>query len=1605
MMMTKNGRQTQKRLPSLARKKLILKDTYMNTKYTFLKKCYVVALLVMIQLITSQQVFAQLSGNKSIPGDYGTIALAITDLNIAGVGPGGVTFNVAAGHTETLSGKITLTATGTLANPIVIQKSGAGTNPKITAYTGTVATPSVVADGFFVLAGSDYVTIDGIDLEESGANSTTTTMMEYGYGLFKASATNGCQNNIIRNCTITLNRLQNTTWTTPGFNGSTGIAVLNSLHNSASALTVTTAAGSNSNNKFYTNTIQNCNAGIVFVGFAATLGVGPAPTAGTFLGDLNNDVGGSSSATGNNILNFGGGAATNPSTGIHAASQWSMNCSYNTLNNNDGSGVDHTTTLRGINFATGATSAKLDCNYNNITLTGGGTTAQLSGIENQFGSTPLSSNTVNINNNTLAIEYRTATSGPLYGILSSGATPAILNINNNTISGIDYSATTLAGSGLVYGIQSSGSSASMTHNINGNSISNIARTGTSGGTTIGIFVSAGTTGMVVNANSNTISAFDIGGTGTGSNMFGIQTPTGTITCNNNNISNLQISKTSGTGQLYGIYNVASPVNETYNNNTISSLTNAGTGATWGMLFNTVAGTRTVSGNIIHTISAAGTTVGGMSHTTSSPNINKNKIYNIQSTSTGAPTVSGILVTSMGASGSATIHNNLIGDLKAPNASTTSTVPPSTAPTIRGINITATTTSSGVFIYYNTVLIEGTTSGTNFGTAALFVSGSSTSTTANLRLRNNILVNKCTAKGTGYAVAYQRSSTFLNNYDAVSNNNLYFAGTPSATNLICYDGTNSYQTLADFKAAMATRDAASVTENVQFTSTTGANSAFLQVVPGTASLAESGGAAISTFENDYAGTSVRNGYPKAGQVNGGGTAPDIGAYEYDGTPNAVCVAPTNQATGLTLTPASTTVNVSFTAASPAASGYLVVAASGAAPTNPVNGTSYSVGSTVLGAGTLVLYNGSATSFTGTGLTALTAYTIYVYAYNNAFCIGGPSYNTTSPISASTTTCIAAPSLNAITNLLTTSFSANWNAVSGATAYELDVSTASNFSSFVTGYNAQNVGNVTTFSITGLTQGTTYHFRVRAVTGTCTSSSGTNSVLTAVPMPFSESFASYPPANWLEATGALTSSATLTGTASTWLGSNFANVAGNTGFKINLYVNPGTVNDWVISPNIFIGSAGAMLKYRWALTGWNNTTSQSDFGSHTVRVVISTDGGSTWSTTNVIKTYSGTGSFSNSGVFDSVVLTGYSGTIRIGFLASFNTNAPDIDFHVDDVQVLGVPSCSTVPTPADLATGIALLPTLSWGTVSDATQYDVFLNSSTPTTTLLAGNLTSATHTVASALSPNTTYYWKVVPKNHIGSATGCTDWSFTTGAPSPTISAGTLNAFGNVCANVASNADSFTVSGAFLNANVEVGALAGYSYATTLNGTYTSTLSLAPSSGTLASTKVYVKFTPTSVATFNGNIAVTSTGATTQNVAVTGSGVGVSNPTLSSAGSAAVTSNSAANISNSTVSSTGCASITGYGIEYSTTNGFTTGTGTQVSGTGFSGAAGGTFNTSLTGLTSNTTYYYRSYATNSSGTAYSIQSSFKTPRSVPMHLHHTHLPIGQKLQVHCQPLLP
>ena len=87
----------------------------------------------------------------------------------------------------------------------------------------------------------------------------------------------------------------------------------------------------------------------------------------------------------------------------------------------------------------------------------------------------------------------------------------------------------------------------------------------------------------------------------------------------------------------------------------------------------------------------------------------------------------------------------------------------------------------------------------------------------------------------------------------------------------------------------------------------------------------------------------------------------------------------------------------------------------------------------------------------------------------------------------------------TNTTPTEFTANWLAAQGVTGYRIDVSDNILFDTFVSGYHDIDVGNVTSFQITGLSPQTGFHyFRVRGVNNTGT---GANSNVIIVGIVFS------------------------------------------------------------------------------------------------------------------------------------------------------------------------------------------------------------------------------------------------------------------------------------------------------------------------------------------------------------------------------------------------------------------------------------------------------------------------------------------------------------------------
>jgi len=560
-------------------------------------------LTFLIAFAISSLTFGQLTGVKTIPGDYASLTLAIADLNTSGVGAGGVTFNVAAGYTETFASPTAglITATGTATDLVIFQKIGVGANPLITAGVGT----STTVDGIIVIAGGDYITFDGIDLQENALNTTSTQQMEWGYALLKKSNTapfDGCQYVTIKNCIVSLNKTNL---------ASVGIYAGNHISTSTATLTITATTDAMNNCKFFGNTISNTYGGIYLGGFAAS-------TPFT-LYDQNNEIG---VTAGNIISNLGAGA--NSVRAINAIYQNGLKVANNIISS---SAIGAVTTVYGIFTSTG-TSSNVDI-YNNIitlTLTSGTYTSTIYGINNAMGSTA-ASNTVNIYNNIIQnCDLSASTTGAFNGIVNS-ATAATVNIYGNTVNG-----TTLAGTGSFIGIYNSASMGTNPLNIYSNIISNNIKTGASGS----MYCTQAATASV-NFYLNNIHDNAAAGTSTFYGYYNISSPV-TETYHDNTIYNLTHN---GTGTLNAFQvSTASGVKNIYSN-TIHGLTSGGSVAGYSSAYGAPAN---IYKNKIYNLTTTGTSsqAMGISFSGTTGNVYNNYVSDLKATaSTNINSVIGI----------------------------------------------------------------------------------------------------------------------------------------------------------------------------------------------------------------------------------------------------------------------------------------------------------------------------------------------------------------------------------------------------------------------------------------------------------------------------------------------------------------------------------------------------------------------------------------------------------------------------------------------------------------------------------------------------------------------------------------------------------------------------------------------------------------------------------------------------------------------------------------------------------------------------------------------------------------------------------------------------
>lgn len=415
---------------------------------------------------------------------------------------------------------------------------------------------------------------------------------------------------------------------------------------------------------------------------------------------------------------------------------------------------------------------------------------------------------------------------------------------------------------------------------------------------------------------------------------------------------------------------------------------------------------------------------------------------------------------------------------------------------------------------------------------------------------------------------------------------------------------------------------------------------------------------------------------------------------------LCTAPLAQPSSLAFKyVTNTSVSADFSAASPAPTGYLVVRyPAGGTTTAPVDYTTYAVGA-ALGTGTVVA-NVLAAPFTfnSTGLIASTSYDFYVYSFSNSGC-AGPAYLTSSPLTASITTCGSAIATTGVTltyNGQTSSgFTLNWTAPTtppaGGAEYVLDLATDPLYTNLVSGFNALNVGPVLTYAITGLNASTTYwaRFRVKEIGTSCTSPAITT--------------------NW-------TSIATLPTSSVTTISENFdapSPATTNTVFPAGWYkvTSAGTVNKNTTgsftAPNSISISNSATLTARGTLalpTVTNNTS-----GSHRARFRMQVSTGSSKMYFGYLTTANDPASFvrldsfipsTTNAEYISVAISTPSGS---DVLALQPDGSASVTFYIDNFNWEVVPSCTIAEAGAISASRNSICVPSGTGTTISASGY--------------------------------------------------------------------------------------------------------------------------------------------------------------------------------------------------------------------------------------------------------------------------------------------------------------
>ncbi len=888
-------------------------------------------LLLSILIVSSTcQLWAQVTtnGGSGLAANYATLAEAITALNGATISSP-VIITVTVNETAPAGG-YQITATGTSVNTITIL----GKSATITASASHTANNlndavfKVIGGDYITIR--DFTILE--NSSNNTTDPGTNNMTEWGIAILPASVNNGAKNITISNNTIGMNKsyansfgiyastahsaadpvTESDITSAEGANDNlkvTGNTITNvNIPIAAIGSPAFPGNGLNIGGMLEGNTLTNWGVTSMYTAYARIDNKINAQAAANFFGVVPGIIAVNQIAPNisyNTLTSDAAGNVDGVLVGIYAVANGTLvypgTETTTKINNNQfslSSAVNGAAAavplITGIRIQTGDAAGSLEIN-NSVFAAINHTTPNAVGADTLvYSFAPVK--TLNMNgNNFTGLQF--AHTGNLAFLTIHGKTfmpvDGVQNIKNNTISQV--SRTSTAAVGLTTGIlkpnipspvASDGSEAGSSFNAENNLFSNINTNGGGFNAFTNFDGKQGLPTLTKNVKNNTCQNIDTRfttSTQTGGGAFtflGITSRGAIHDMSDNLVDNIITSNAATAGNITGImlasYNPG--MTFTIKNNILRNLDGgqimgtsfSGPGTIENNQFYNLTGRITIGQGIMG-INMASVPTGAV------VNIANNKFGNFTNLLNG--TVNAIYVSSSAATtATINIYNNRIADLNAPISTNVNA--------INGIHIGSAALT--VDIAHNTIWLNAASaSATTFGSSCILFN----SLNASLKMRNNILMNLSTPAqegvnngANGVSAVLRRNSGSLGlapaNYNAGSNNNLFYANASAGTanHLVYVEGgiigtltlTNSQNTLAQYKAFMATPDQASETENtnnVPFISTNPESMDFLKVDPRFIFNANNKGMVIAEINTDFEGEVRSN------------TTPDMGADEY------------------------------------------------------------------------------------------------------------------------------------------------------------------------------------------------------------------------------------------------------------------------------------------------------------------------------------------------------------------------------------------------------------------------------------------------------------------------------------------------------------------------------------------------------------------------------------------------------------------------------------------------------------------------------------------------------------------------------------------------------